>query len=740
MPTHYNIARIIINLSLDKTFDYNIPLHLASNIDIGSMVKIPFGNGNRNGFVIDLPEKSDYPTLKDLEGIIGDKPMISTPLIELGKWMADYYCCTREQAITALLPAAVRGRLIKEKKRKIIHLKNEDDIPIILQTLSKKAPKQADALKFLMQNGQCSLTDVVKKCKISYTAIASMEAKSYISIEDVIEERDPFANDHIIPTSPLKLNTEQSNALSEVIRSINSDEKDVILLFGVTGSGKTEIYLQSIAECLKQNLESIVLVPEIALTPQTTERFRSRFGDQVSVLHSHLSPGERFDEWNKINNGRVKIVVGARSALFAPFQKLGLIIVDEEHETSYKQDNVPRYQARDVAVMRGKIENVTVILGTATPSVESYHNTQQGKYNLVTLTQRIEEQQLPKMHIVDLAVENAENERHQIFSRRLITEVNDALENGEQIMLFLNRRGYATQLQCMKCGYVGECSECTMNYTYHKSRSQMICHLCGAVIKAPKKCPECNDPGIRFSGLGTEKIEASVRGIFPYARTLRMDSDTMTKKESYRHALTSFRAGEIDILIGTQMIAKGLHFPNVTVVGIIFADQCLNLTDFRAGERTFQLLVQVAGRSGRGDLPGRVIVQTYTPYHPILMSAIDQDYVVFFEKEIKSRIQLQLPPKAHLLLLSFKGDNEEKVRSHADYCFELLTSKIPKDINCSPVLPSPILKKRGLYTYQILMCTEKIMTLSKYIKLFFTSIKCPQKITVTIDVDPYSLL
>ncbi len=609
-----------------------------------------------------------------------------------------------------------------------------------MQTLNNKAEKQADVLRFLASNHQCSLTEVVKKCKVSYSTIRSMEAKNYIVLKDEVEERDPFANDHIIPTSPLTLNTEQSHAFSEVIRSINNDKKDVILLFGVTGSGKTEIYLQSIAECLKQNQESIVLVPEIALTPQTIERFRGRFGEQVSVLHSHLSSGERFDEWNKINNGRVKIVVGARSALFAPFRNLGLIIVDEEHETSYKQENVPRYQARDVAVMRGKIENATVILGTATPSVESYYNAQTGKYNLVTLTQRIEEQQLPKMGIVDLGVEYEKNEKYQIFSQRLIKEVNDALENGEQVMLFLNRRGYATQLQCLQCGYVAECSECTMNFTYHKSRSQLMCHLCGAILKAPDKCPECSDKGIRFSGLGTEKIEASVKGIFPYARTLRMDSDTMTKKDSYRQALTSFRAGEVDILIGTQMIAKGLHFPNVTVVGVIFADQCLNLTDFRAGERTFQLLVQVAGRSGRGDLPGRVIVQTYTPFHPILISAIDQDYPTYFKQELESRRQLKLPPLEHLLLLSFKGEDEEKVRSYAEYCHELLISKIPKHITCSPALPSPIFKKRGLYTYQVLMCTDKIMVLSKYIKQFFNSVKCPKKINVTIDVDPFSLL
>ena len=735
-----NIARIITNLSLDKSFDYSIPSNLVNRISIGSMVKVPFGKSSRKGFVIDLPQKSDYPDLKEIDSIIGNKPMISSPLVELGKWMADYYCCTKEQAIIALLPAAVRGRLIKEKTRKIVRVKNEAEIPIILQSLNKKASKQADVLRFLLKNKEYPLSKLVKEHKISYPAIRTMEAKNYILISDETQARDPFANDRIIPTSPLNLNTEQSNAFNKVVHSINSEKKDVILLFGVTGSGKTEIYLQGIAECLKLNLESIVLVPEIALTPQTTERFRSRFGDQVSVLHSHLSAGERFDEWNKINNGQVKIVVGARSALFAPFRNLGLIIVDEEHETSYKQGNIPRYHARDVAVMRGKLENITVILGTATPSVESFYNAKKGKYNLLTLSQRIENQQLPEMNIVDLTVENAEKERYQIFSRRLITEIRDALENGEQVMLFLNRRGYATQLQCLKCDFVAECSDCTMNFTYHKSRSQLICHLCGSVTKAPEKCPECGDKGIRFSGLGTEKIEASIKGKFPYARSLRMDSDTMTKKDSYRQALTSFRAGEIDILIGTQMIAKGLHFPNVTVVGIIFADQSLNLTDFRAGERAFQLLVQVAGRSGRGDLPGRVIVQTYTPCHPILMSAIDQDYELFFEKELESRMQLKLPPIEHLLLLSFKGENDDEVRTYATYCFELLKSKIPTHINCSPVLPSPILKKRGLYTYQILMCTEKIMVLSKYIKQFFYSIKSPKKITVTIDVDPYSLL
>ena len=734
------LARVTVNLSLDKTFDYRIPPHLTQKIRIGSMVNLPFGKSRQTGYVISFPKNSPINQLKEIDSIVGDREMLSPPLVRLGEWMADYYCCTIEQAIRSLLPAVVRGRKIKTKKRKVVRLNEKVDPALLLERLEKKAPRQAAAIKYLVKYKECVLSSLVRVTKISYKAIQSLEQQETLTIEEGNEERDPMADIAVLPTQPLSLNAEQQEALDRIKESFDQDRKRAILLFGLTGSGKTEVYLQAIAECFNRGKEAIVLVPEIALTPQTVERFRSRFGDQVSVMHSHLSDGERFDEWTKINEGRVSIVVGARSALFSPFRQLGLIIIDEEHENSYKQDQIPRYQARDVAVMRAHMENATVLLGTATPSLESYHNCTRGKYVLTKLTHRIDKQPLPAVEIVDMCTEATAAGRPQILSRQLINAARETLAAGEQIILFLNRRGFATHMQCLKCGYVAECPDCSLNFTYHRHALQLRCHICGYIKKAPAHCPSCGDADIRYGGLGTEKIESVVKKVFPSTCIVRMDSDTMTRKNAYRDAFTSFRAGEVDILIGTQMIAKGLHFPNVTLVGIIHADQTLNMPDFRAGERTFQLLVQVAGRSGRGKNPGRVLVQTYTPYHEVLLSAINQDFETFYSGEIITRNQLGLPPIKHLLLIVFKGENEEQVEEIAHNFSHVLDTRIAPDTTVSGPMPAAIVKKRKLYHYQILLSAEKITKLSRLIKSLLSQFKRPKGIGITVDVDPYSLL
>ncbi|OPZ27884.1 MAG: Primosomal protein N' [Lentisphaerae bacterium ADurb.BinA184] len=634
-----SVARVVVNLSLDRAFDYRIPESLAGRVRVGARVRIPFGKagGVRVGYVVGLSDHSAFPDLKEIVGVEGEREQITPSLVRLAEWIAQYYCCSKEQAVRAMLPAVVRQGKIGRKKQQTVRLAEGGNLAEAFPRLEKRAPKQAAALRLIVREHQVSLARLTRESGAGPDAVRRLVAQGLVEIEGQVVDRDPFADEEILPSQALALTPDQAAALSQIGDSMDRRDAGVILLHGVTGSGKTEVYLQAIARCLELGREAIVLVPEIALTPQTTERFRARFGNTVSVMHSALSDGERLDEWTRVREGRSRIAVGARSALFAPFTNLGLIVVDEEHETTYKQSESPRYNARDVAVVRGKFERATVVLGSATPALESYHNCQTGKYLLAELPTRIDGRLMPVMEVVDMRAEAALRGGAQIFSRRLESLIRDRLDHGSQTILFLNRRGYATQMICQKCGYVATCGQCSVTYTYHRHDGRLLCHLCGEVRPAPTACPQCGDADIRFSGLGTEKVEAITRRLFPHAAIARMDSDTMTARHAYRKTLNAFRTGRVHILIGTQMIAKGLDFPNVTLVGIIYADQALHINDFRAGERTFQLLTQVSGRAGRGDLPGHVVVQSYTPFHSALQHAVEHDYRSFAEEELEAR-------------------------------------------------------------------------------------------------------
>jgi len=516
----------------------------------------------------------------------------------------------------------------------------------------------------------------------------------------------------------------------------------------VTGSGKTEIYLQAIAHALQKGRNAIVLVPEISLTPQTVERFKARFSSGpnqtlVAVLHSHLSAGERHDEWQKIRQNRARIVIGARSAIFAPVENLGLIIVDEEHEHSYKQEESPRYNARDMAVMRGQLEKAVVVLGSATPSLESYYNALNGKYQLLDMPTRVDDKKMPLVRVVDMRSEARKEKGIPIFSRILLDRIQLRLDASEQTILFLNRRGYASSLQCPKCGYVAGCPNCSISLTYHRKLEKLICHICGHNAVAPKYCPEpnCRNPAIRFAGVGTEKVEETLRKLFPRARISRMDSDTLKRKEDYRRVLGDFRTGKIDILVGTQMIAKGLHFPNVTLVGIIFADLALHIPDFRAGERTFQLLTQVSGRAGRGDVEGEVVVQAYTPFHPAIQYARRHDFLGFYEQEIEFRQQLQYPPYTRIALITFKGRNEEKVALCAEQIKIELEKELPQvtEHSLAGPAPAPLLKAESYFRYQIMLRAKQMPKLSRYLSLMEQKLKMPEDVSMVIEIDPLNL-
>ena len=506
------------------------------------------------------------------------------------------------------------------------------------------------------------------------------------------------------------------------------------LLHGVTGSGKTEVYLQAIAHALEQGKGAIVLVPEISLTPQTVERFKARFSSGplqtlVAVLHSHLSAGERHDEWHKIRQGRARIAIGARSAIFAPVEPLGLIVVDEEHEHTYKQEEAPRYHARDVAIVRGQMEGAVVVLGSATPSLESYYNCGKGKYTLLQLPERADDKKMPVVRIVDMRQTVRPRKAVPIFSPQLKEAIARRLEQKEQVILFLNRRGYSTSLQCPLCGFVAECPNCSVSLTYHRPEQKLCCHICAHVEPVPAVCPneKCRNPAIRYAGLGTQKVEATLAKLFPHARTVRMDSDALKRKEDYRRILGDFRAGKIDILVGTQMIAKGLHFPNVTLVGIIYADLALHQPDFRAGERTFQLLTQVAGRAGRGDIEGEVFVQAFTPFHPAIQFARRHDFEGFYEQEMEFREQLKYPPVGRIALLTLKGRNEEKVKFSADHLKHELDKAVGgiKGLVIAGPAPAPLLRAETYYRYQIMLRAQRMAALSQRLALLIRSLTLP---------------
>ena len=557
-------------------------------------------------------------------------------------------------------------------------------------------------------------------------------------------QRDPHADEQFIASDNLELNAEQIVALRAVEASLDApDEARPILLHGVTGSGKTEIYLQAIRSTLSRGKTAIVLVPEISLTPQTVERFKSRFAakqDEVAVLHSHLSEGERHDEWHKIHSGRARIVIGARSAVFAPLANLGLIVVDEEHENSYKQEEAPRYHARDVAVVRAKIEKCVVVLGTATPSLESYYNATREKYQLVSLTQRVDDCQMPLIRIVDLRQERRKQKGPTILADKLRTAMADRLEKGEQTILFLNRRGFSTSLLCSNCGEARDCPNCSVALTFHRTAARLSCHLCGHTAAVPKKCPACNQDALIYSGFGTEKVEANVSQIFPKAVVRRMDADSMTRKDLYRETLRAFRAGKIDVLVGTQMIAKGLHFPNVTLVGIINADLALHLPDFRAGERTFQLLTQVAGRAGRGEQPGEVFVQTYTPFSPSIQFARHHDFAGYFEQELEFRERCDFPPFKHAVLITIRSEHEARAKFSAETLARRLKEALPDEFTLGSPAPAPLEKLQGHFCFHILIRGAAIMRLSRMIREVLDKLPFPEDVAVGVDVDPYQLL
>jgi primosomal protein N' (replication factor Y) len=733
-------ARVLIDGPSELVFDYGIPAGL--NVRPGCRVRVPLRRKSAGGTVLSVGEvdgQADF-ALRELEALVEPEPLITPVLLETGRWIANYYGCSIESVVRSLLPEAVRTEENSAKTRRIAVIASEPDAAA-LEKLAKRAPRQHAILSLLM-HAEGKRMPVADLGDGSAATLKALEKSGMITLEAEEVRRDPDGDmvEEILESKPLQLNPEQAEALEAVSRAVAEPQSaKPILLLGVTGSGKTEVYLQAARRVLDLGKTVLVLVPEISLTPQTVRRFKARFAamqDQVAVLHSNLSQGERFDEWHRIRKGKARIVIGARSAVFAPLPDLGLILVDEEHENSYKQENPPRYHGRDVAVLRGHFEPCAVVLGSATPSLESWQNCTSRKYDLVRLTQRADGQSMPLVRVVDMRLEKAKMKGGvPILSDKLRTALEQRLEKGEQSILFLNRRGFARSLQCPKCGHVCQCPHCAVALTYHRTDERLVCHVCGHQAIVPRKCPECHDPAIILQGFGTQKVEEVLAKVFPAAKFARIDADAMRRKNALRDTLNAFKAHKIDILIGTQMIAKGLHFPNVTLVGILNADLGLHVPDFRAGERTFQLLTQVAGRAGRGDLAGEVIVQTFTPHSPSIQYARKHDFDGFSEQELEFRHQFAFPPYSHCAVLTARSTHERRAEFTLQTLHLRLAEDLPAGMTLGEVLPSPLIRSHGQFRFQITLRCHRARTLTRHVQAVLARTTLPEDVIVTFDMD-----
>lgn len=721
------VARVLVeisNINVDKTFDYFVPFELENKIKVGIRVKVPFATRELEGFVLEIINDSldsDYE-LKQIIDVIDNEVVLNEELLELGKFMSEKYFSTLISSYQTMLPKALKAQnrtTINKKFIKIIEI--SDEININDHILNSTQSKIIDLLKNKIQIRKDELN------KISASSVKTLLKKGILKEKEVEEYR--LKEIDVIKQEPFTLTPSQREAKEEILNTKSLPK--TFLLHGVTGSGKTIVYIEIVEEMLKQGKDSIFLVPEISLTPQMVYSFKSRFGDEVAVLHSRLSEGEKYDEYRKISSGKVHIVVGARSAVFAPFKNIGVIIIDEEHTTSYKQDNNPKYSAIDIAIERSKFHNCRVILGSATPSLESYAKSIKGLYQRIELKTRFNDKVLPKVEIIDM---NKERRRGAIFSDKLINEINLRLEKKEQVILLLNRRGYASFVTCSNCGHTIKCPHCDITLTYHKSSNTLRCHYCGYGDKMQEVCPKCEEKSMKSLGTGTEKVEEELKKLFN-ARIVRMDLDTTVKKGSHESIINDFKDYKYDILLGTQMIAKGLDFSRVTLVGVINADTSLMIPNYRSSEYTFQLLMQTAGRSGRGEKEGRVVIQTFNPEHYAIKFAKEHDYLGFFKKEMSIRRELSYPPYYYLVQIKVIGKDYDIIRNEANKIAYKLKNLLKNSQILGPTTCS-VFKLNGLYRFGIIIKYKKEEHIDEVLKILIDHYKNNRNIKIDIDINP----
>ncbi len=733
-------ASVILDLAIDKPLDYQIPEQLIGQLKQGMRVRVPVNGRIQGGYIFQLKDTKSYPRLKSIKELVSDQEFLNEELFELALWICRYYFAPLSKVLKVMLPASIRKEIKPKEQLYVMRKQTRDDLKKYCIEIRNKFPAQAAVIDVMLKISKgILLTELLEQTGGTRSPVNSLAKKGMLEVDVVRIDRSPLVGEEYFLTRPKKLNKDQKECLSRIIKDLDENRYETHLVHGVTGSGKTEVYLQAIEQALKHGKGAIVLVPEISLTQQTIDRFRSRFKEKIAVLHHRLSHGERYDTWLDIAKGKAKIVIGARSAIFSPVPNLGLIVVDEEHEASYKQtDEAPSYNARDVAVMRGMMTCSPVILGSATPSIESYTNALNGKYTLSTLHSRAEASSTPNVTIVDMKKEFEKAKGFTNFSEPLIEGIKKRYQQGEQTILFLNRRGYHTTFFCQKCRKGLSCQHCDQTLTFHLKSNKLSCHLCGYTLSPPpKECPTCKDPNLmKFKGVGTELLERSLNAILPDVRTLRIDADTTRHKGSHQQLLRQFGTGKADVLIGTQMVAKGLHFPEVTLVGVINCDTSLNIPDFRASETVFQLITQVAGRAGRGVVSGEVILQTSMPENSTILHASEQNYVAFYQEEVGMRKLFGFPPYAQMVKLNFSGPNETKTRQYAESLRNRLLQMLPKEFQLHPVIPSGHAKVKDRFRFQFLVRGSNTSAITHALRQY--SLHLPSNYRLFVDVNPLS--
>ncbi|WP_281201359.1 primosomal protein N' [Bacillus altitudinis] len=801
------IAEVIVDVTtkaIDRPFDYRVPDRFKGLVRAGMRVVVPFGPRKIQGFVTKIKEETDVQSgnIKDIVDLFDLSPVLTDELLELSHWLTEKTLSYHITALQSMLPAAMKAKYEKEiqvlsaeelpqslkelfgqqesilyadippeqlkpiqkhvqkghlevryhvsqksGKKKVRTLQvavTKEKLEEKQKQLKKNAVKQKALLAFLLQANE---TTFLAKDLQQQTGASSQTIKALIQeglLTESYEEiyRDPYRDRKFTPSTPLDLTTEQAEAAKPIHQAVSDEKHETFLLHGVTGSGKTEIYLQTIDHVLQKGKEAIVLVPEISLTPQMVQRFKERFGSNVAVLHSGLSTGEKYDEWRKIHRKEVKLVVGARSAVFAPFENLGMIIIDEEHESSYKQEEMPRYHAKDVAIERAGRHQCPVVLGSATPSLESYARAKKGVYTLLTLKRRVNQQQLPHVSLIDMR-EELRNGNRSMFSEELMLRLKEVLERKEQAVLFLNKRGYSSFVMCRDCGYVEQCPHCEISLTYHRFQKRLKCHYCGHEAPVPAECPECHSEHIRYFGTGTQRVEEELTKVLPEARVIRMDVDTTSRKGAHEKLLTSFGNKEADILLGTQMIAKGLDFPDVTLVGVLSADTSLHIPDFRSSEKTFQLLTQVSGRAGRHEKAGSVIIQSYTPSHYSIELTKQHDYEAFYEQEMLHRRHQSYPPFYFLAMVTVSHEEVTKAAHVTDKIVQFLKMNCAPNTRILGPAASPIAKIKDRYRYQCVIKYKReneLASLLRKIQDHYQKEMEQKQLMISIDMNPYMMM
>lgn len=748
MPVKPQFAEVIVNKAVqavDRIFHYQIPDRLAAQIEVGSIVIVPFGRQKLEGIVVGFVAEPEVAQVKEIDELVFPFPLLSKALIDLAGWMADYYLCPKVSALQSMLPGGLKflPTGLKGKNTEFAFLvQPSGGLGQEGKPPGRIGPKQQQILAYLGEHPGSPVTQMLAATGASRSSLKSLLEKGLVEVTREEVYRDPYGQRKLPKADQHQLTEEQINVLKSIETEYALNNRP-ILLHGVTGSGKTEIYLRLIERMLTDGKESIILVPEISLTPQLVSVFKSRLGEKVAVLHSGLSWGERRDAWVNIARGVVKVVVGARSAVFAPCFHLGLIVMDEEHEQSYKQDNVPRFHAREVALERCRLQKASFLMGSATPSVETYYWALEGRYRLITLKYRIYQRPMPTVKIVDMRQELKEGNR-SIFSRLLQEKLRERFSRGEQSLLFLNRRGYHTFVSCRTCGMVLKCAHCNISLTSHGGNRRLSCHYCGYSIPVPKTCPQCGSLAIRHFGTGTERVAEEVKKLLPEARVARADGDTTARKGAYDEIYFGVKSGAVDVLVGTQMIAKGLDFPLVTLVGVISADMALHLPEMRAGERAFQLITQVSGRAGRGALPGEVVLQTYNPEDPTLLAAARQDYSTYYQGEIERRRISGYPPFGSVIRILFSGEDYGHLQRDALIIARFVQAELNEESEILGPAPAPLEKIKDRFRIQMMIKTRNLaetrLDLVRGLDLARGEGYPHKNILVAVDVEPLNMM